>query len=126
MSEQAAKHDCFPFYRSIIDPLRKKAREMGYALTVHGTLCRDIDLVAIPWTEDAIGHRELAEGLMDAVAQVSGVTPIRFWRPHLPLAEQLDGCPGHKPHGRLCWTFRYDDNIIDLSVMPRKDKANEY
>ena len=31
----------------------------------------------------------------------------------------LKGCPGMKPHGRLCWSFHLGGGpYIDLSVMP--------
>lgn len=29
------------------------ARELGYALAVHGSLARDLDIIACPWTETA-------------------------------------------------------------------------
>jgi hypothetical protein len=52
-------HDCRSpdemeaFYRSIIEPMREAARPLGYALTVHGTLRRDLDVVAVPWIDGA-------------------------------------------------------------------------
>lgn len=36
--------------RRIIRPLRERAKVLGYAIAVHGSLERDIDLIAAPWT----------------------------------------------------------------------------
>ena len=33
-----------------INRIRKLAREVGYAVCVHGSLKRDFDLIAVPWT----------------------------------------------------------------------------
>lgn len=44
-----------------IDKIRALAREVGYAIGVHGTLERDLDLIAVPWVEDAVGNQALME-----------------------------------------------------------------
>jgi hypothetical protein len=111
-------------YDLLIEPLRERARELGYAIGVHGTLKRDIDLIACPWTNEAVDAKHLAEALRIVVEKVNGYAQ--------PSAREiseyfLDGCPGTKDHGRLCWTWYLDksgsDNCqgsyIDLSVMPR-------
>ena len=33
--------------------MREAARKLGYAVTTHGSMSRDFDIVVIPWTEDA-------------------------------------------------------------------------
>lgn len=62
------QHDSFPLYKKLIEPLRVKARELGYALAIHGTLKRDIDLIACPWTGHAVDARTLAEALLRVAA----------------------------------------------------------
>ncbi len=44
-----------------IDRIRELAREVGYAIGVHGSQERDLDLMALPWREDAVAPKELAE-----------------------------------------------------------------
>lgn len=93
--------------------LCERAKELGYALTLHGSLNRDLDIVAIPWSDDAVDPKTLA----DALLEVSGGFMI-------PLEAEDEyhqiGCPGAKPHGRLTWAFYLGGNpYIDLSVMPR-------
>lgn len=109
-------HDSRPQYEALIEPLREKARELGYALTVHGSLKRDIDLVAIPWTDQAVPARTLAEAIRETAHVVNGAALMREDDPW-----HREGCPGLKPHGRLVWTFHLGGGpYIDLSVMPRK------
>lgn len=113
-------HDSRPLYELLIEPLRERARELGYALGVHGTLRYDIDLIACPWTEEAVPAHELAEALLLVAGRVNGTA---FMTP----AEGKDryhlaGRPGNKPHGRLGWCFHLGSGpYIDLSVMPRTD-----
>lgn len=107
-------------YLSAIPLLTEVARKCGYALAVHGSLGRDLDLVAIPWTEEA----ESAESLILAMLAAFG------WnRAHLdPETIGQDGqvvrpsghVPTKKPHGRVAWSIHFDLGLyLDVSVMPR-------
>lgn len=104
-------------YRQLIGPARAAARRHGYALAVHGSLLRDVDLVAVPWAEKASPAAKVAEAIRRAVARACGT------------AQQLErdayhrkGCPKWKPHGRLTWAFHLKSGgggpYVDLSVMP--------
>lgn len=105
-------------YVSMIPPLTEAAREVGYALAVHGSMGRDLDLVAIPWTDDAV----CAEALIMRLLSAAG-----FLRAHLP--HRQDGIPPDqgngdvgavKPHGRRAWSIHFDNGLyLDVSVMPR-------
>jgi len=111
-------------YELLIGPLREKAKDLGYALAVHGTLKRDIDLIACPWSNGVVDPKQLAEQLRLVVEKVNG-----YAQPGAREVSEyfLDGCPGGKDHGRLCWTWYLDKkgsddchgSYIDLSVMPR-------
>jgi hypothetical protein len=111
-------HDSHPKYEQLIGPIRAAAKAVGYAIGVHGTLKRDIDLIACPWTFNAVSAAELAEAVRVAAEAVNGYAAMH-------VNEQDDewhlaGCPGMKPHGRLCWSFHLGGGpYIDLSVMPR-------
>ncbi|HKB93311.1 MAG TPA: hypothetical protein VKC62_03635, partial [Gaiellaceae bacterium] len=52
-------------YCYLVPILAEVAREHGYALAVHGTMARDLDLVAIPWIDAAGSPSELAGALVD-------------------------------------------------------------
>lgn len=96
-------------YAKTIHPLRAVARNLGYALTVHGSIKRDIDLVAIPWTDEATDPETLVEALRVETERIIGFA--------------VYGCDGPfprpKPHGRQCWTIHFNGTYLDLSVMPR-------
>lgn len=51
------------FYDSIIVKLKEVAKNHGYALAVHGTMTRDLDLIAIPWVDNYTEKNKLAEEL---------------------------------------------------------------
>lgn len=94
----------------ILPPMRRVAKDEGYAITVHGSLNRDIDLVAIPWREHNVTEPEiLRTKLAGAVAAITGrCNWMKDWT--------------EKPHGRrattlLVWCGQNSADI-DLSVMP--------
>lgn len=104
-------------YVSLLPRLKFRARELGYALAVHGSLARDLDLVAIPWVEDASSAADLVKALM---LEIGGTFRIggRFSGGKIV---PVDGSiPEKKPHGRMAWTIHLGDFLfIDLSVLPR-------
>lgn len=109
------KHDL------LIGPLRETARKNGYALAVHGSLRRDIDLIAVPWIDKCSTPKELAAAIREKAQEVSGYA----WPKHDEDTIYFrEGTPGSKPHGRLCWTFHLGGGpYIDLAVMPMTDPA---
>lgn len=117
-----------PVFACLYPGLCDVARKYGYALAIHGTLVNDLDLVAIPWTEDAIGGDQLKDYLMDHVYACDYSDSLRrFGIPekeveqHLSQKEysKLDAAE-MKPHGRRAWNLYLDAGLkIDLSVMPR-------
>ena len=109
-------------YAEILPALRLMARGHGYALAVHGSGERDLDLIAVPWVENADDAETLVETLRESVSGViaNSSQPETLYEPVL------------KPHGRRAWTIllhpaHYDDPInlfIDLSVMPLKPEIH--
>lgn len=103
---------------AILPAVREAARAKGYAIAVHGSLARDIDLIAVPWVEDAAPAVEVAEAIRAAAAGASPIG-VAFPAPHEDGIWFQLGCPGHKPHGRLAFTFHLGGGpYIDLAVMP--------
>ena len=97
----------------ILPPIRRAAKGVGYAVTVHGSLNRDVDLVAIPWTEKAKGTEALIQALRGAITSVCGNC-------------MMNGDGSDKPHGRraqLLLVYCGENHLtIDLSVMPTTSK----
>jgi hypothetical protein len=77
-------------------------RQAGYAVTVHSTHRREVDLIAVPWTDGAVPPGELVRRITDA----------------LPGAVQ--GGWTLQPHGRRVWAIAVDRWSINLSVLPRR------
>ncbi len=94
--------------RRIIRPLRERARVLGYALAEHGSQARDIDLVAVPWTDRAHPPEALANSLRQVLQQL------------YPIHGEVPPNPEHpRPHGRLCWSWWIRTwTYVDLSVFP--------
>lgn len=93
-------------YRKHIDAIRDTAAKLGYAIGEHGSLARDIDLIAVPWTEQAAPATELVEAIVKAI---KGYRPVQK--------------PSRKPHGRRAWSIHLGGGpYVDLSVVPRRGK----
>ena len=97
----------------VIPAMKAAAYACGYALTTHGSMMRDIDLVAIPWTDTAKSPRELIRELSSACG---GFVPV-------------NGKIYHHPHKRISVAMFVTGSImaIDLSIILRSvDKVEDF
>lgn len=100
-------------YEKVLPIVRSVARDHGYAIGLHGSGARDLDLIAAPWTEHAVDALTLVEAVRAAVNGILNQNSI----------------PYKKPHGRLAWVIFIEGQristggapYIDLSVMPRAE-----
>ena len=103
---------CQEYYDALINALRYVAYRGGYAIAVHGSLKRDIDLVACPWRENPITPNGLISNIQSICEQVIGFGYFK----------EGDKQPETKPCGRLAYTIYLEhgeDSIyLDISVMP--------
>ncbi len=90
-------------YKRIVPEIRRVAYHAGYGIGVHGSMRRDLDLIAVPWTEKAVKASELARRIQLACC---GMQESKYdWV--------------QKPHGRKGATIVVAMNaFIDLSVSP--------
>ncbi|MDX2187789.1 MAG: hypothetical protein SFV32_12710 [Opitutaceae bacterium] len=122
-----------PFYAAMYHGLCEVARKHGYALAIHGTVTSDLDLIAVPWVEDAADPVVLRDALMahidacsygdlhrrmgfteDLVKQIEANELKTRKGEHDETGAQI------KPHGRRAWNLYMDFGArVDLSVMPR-------
>jgi hypothetical protein len=91
-----------PTYMCLYPGLAEIARANGYALAVHGSLARDMDLIAVPWIESP----EPPEKVIAAIESQFAIKRIG----------ELTGAP----HGRMIQTIgiSFGECFIDLSFMP--------
>lgn len=81
--------------------IRSLAREVGYAIGVHGSQERDLDVIAAPWTDSAVTPADLLKHLASGLgAKIAATEP--------------------KPLGRIAATLQIDGYYrpLDISVMP--------
>jgi len=89
--------------------LAKCARNHGYALTVHGSMLRDVDLVAVPWVRRCKAPSTLVKSLRGIVEAMAGREKVYV---------RVSGKPSSKPHGRLAWSLYFSrDAYLDISVV---------
>ena len=93
-----------PIYCCMYPDLAKIARAYGYALCVHGSVNRDFDLVAVPWTESAQDPEYVIKAFLQEFS-----------------LKLVGGPPDDKPHGRKTYTLAltFGECFLDLSFMPR-------
>ncbi len=98
------------YYLSRLPAIREAARACGYAIGLHGSTRRDLDLIAVPWVAAFSSKDQLAKAIQQAACGLSRET--YEWE--------------RKPNGRMavsfpiCWTEWHDmisAGHIDLSVM---------
>ncbi len=84
------------------------AREHGYSVGLHGSMKRDVDLIAVPWVDGASSW----DVLMSAMEK--GLN-----------AKRISG-PENKPHGRIACNLQIDGwfKVIDLSIVPTNGRRN--
>lgn len=112
MSEKPAKP--WPaIYTWIWTALIEAGRRQGYAMALHGSMARDLDVIAAPWTDEA-GSED------DLLGEIQGVLEIYLDDEH----KKHPHFHSMKPHGRSAWTLMLGGGAhIDLSVMPRVVKS---
>ena len=99
-------------FEKTLPKMREAARKLGYAITTHGSMERDFDIVVIPWTEEAVDSYTVAHAIRKAAGSNN-------WR----CPQSVNGAP----HGREWWPFDWPDsgreskNYVDMSIMPRRD-----
>lgn len=83
-----------------IERIRELAKEVGYALGVHGSLERDLDVIAAPWTAEAVSHEQLLAHICEG------------------LGATVAGGISQRPHGRssACIHMQGWYKLIDISI----------
>lgn len=103
----------------IIGPMRKAAKDAGYALTIHGSLQRDIDLVAVAWVERDVAHPD------ELITSIAGAARGVIGRCNVQVEREGGLRVTHKPHGRRAYTLVVwcgeNSATLDVSVVPALD-----
>jgi hypothetical protein len=93
-------------YLYVLPWLQEIADKHGYALALHGSMARDLDVVAVPWTDEASKAEDLIENVLEEL------------RPYGAPHGHVKG-PDLRPHGRKAWAIQFGNGpYLDISVMP--------
>lgn len=91
-------------YPMILQEAIKIGRKHNYAIAVHGSKLRDLDIIAVPWTDEATECEEFVTALKN------GLTGCLY------RDEATEKC-----HGRKAYILVFHHHLyIDLSVMPKR------
>jgi hypothetical protein len=97
------------FFESILPVIRATAKEIGYAIGVHGSMRRDLDLIAVPWVATHSNKDHLARAIQIAAC---GISSDSYQWEEKPCGRVAASFP-------VCWT-QHDirgNGHIDLSVV---------
>jgi hypothetical protein len=101
-------------YSHRIHDITTIARACGYAAAIHGSMQRDLDVVMVPWTQQAVP----AQALVNHLCLMLGVEQQAGAEGPLP--------PSVRPHGRIVYTLMMGGScFMDLSVMPLEGSSEE-
>jgi hypothetical protein len=134
MSEQKKPTHAKPsLYAYYFEALKDIAKEHGYNLVVHGSMARDLDLIAIPWIDEPKPELELINSISKYMNGWTTDAPALFLHGKLPGGRntyiiQLNrggymntGTGLHEPltEGREIAEYIKDpEYYIDISVTP--------
>ncbi len=83
--------------------IQSAGRSCGYAIAIHGSMQRDLDVVAIAWTEHAMPPNSLIAHFQNLGMTIG------------------PDSPKEKPHGRITYTLLMGGALfMDLSIIPPK------
>jgi hypothetical protein len=95
------------FYASLWPDLREASLNCGWALGLHGSLSSDMDIMAMPWVEDAKPVEEMIKALSSCFTDS-------------PFAEHHIVPHTDKPNGRVVYTMTiWGDFYLDINVIQR-------
>ncbi len=97
------------WYAATYTQLERIAWRHGYCLALHGSMGRDVDMLAAPWTKDADSPERLVRAFIKAIYKGQDKAWLK------------DRVPEQKPHGRIAYSFHLGSSgcYVDVSIMPR-------
>lgn len=101
-------------YEALMPEIRRIAWDLGYAVAVHGSMRRDLDVIAYPWIDTAA----CSATFIRALAVALGVPP------EYPYVLPHDFKVRPRPHGREPWVVHLsgefgDGPYLDIAIPPR-------
>lgn len=109
--------------------LKEIAKDHGYNLVVHGSMARDLDLIAIPWVDDPKPEMDLINALSECIGGRILLLEEQFMHKELPggrhsyVINLNRGGYAKNEHGEISDPIKFTPDpeyYIDISVTPFK------
>lgn len=98
------------FYAAMWGDFRKAALNVGWALGLHGSLASDMDIMAMPWTEDAKTPEEMINAIKGCFDDRDGVIHV--------VESQM-------PNNRKVFTLSiWADFYLDINIIQNAEKKS--
>ena len=105
------------FYAFIYEQIKDIAKDYGYNLVLHGSMNRDLDLIAIPWTDSPKTELELVHKIDETIDEASRNAEHKYQFSVLPGGRNnyvINICRGGE------WNKYQDANFyLDISFTPQ-------
>ena len=97
------------FYACMWEDIRQCAMDCGWAVSLHGSLASDMDIMAMPWVENAVSFKEM----IDRVSKLFKDND---------MSSQYVITYNEKPHNRVVATIPiWSDFYLDISTINTTD-----
>ena len=97
------------FYACMYEDIRQCAMDCGWAVSLHGSLASDMDIMAMPWVDNAVSFKEM----VDRVSKLFKDND---------MSSQYVITHNEKPHNRVVATIPiYADFYLDISTINTAD-----
>jgi hypothetical protein len=111
-----------PDYARVFTQMRIAAWQYGFSCSPHGSFTRDLDLILVPWTEDATDKKaeQVIRLVADACDLTVGAHGSDAWDQPMKFTV--------KPHGRRAISLHFpgkDRRWVDVSVVPCRRTEGE-
>ena len=112
------------FYACLLFPLQEIGKGMGYNLVVHGSMHRDLDLIAIPWTDNPAPEMELIQAFDNYLRGASYETKEKYLHSVLPgkrnsYVINLNRSSHYLGYANEHFNYHVDEKYyLDISITP--------
>lgn len=97
------------FYACMWEDIRQCAMDCGWAVSLHGSLASDMDIMAMPWVENAISFKEMIDRISNLFKDND-------------MSSQYVITYNEKPHNRVVATIPiFSDFYLDISTINTTD-----
>jgi hypothetical protein len=131
MSEKKPTHAKPSLYAFYFEAIKKIGLGYGYNIVLHGSMNRDLDLIAIPWRENVKSHENMVKAIakfiggeimmqLRSTKNIKGVKYQTTYHGRMQYVININRSISYKHNGMVISmeTFPDPQYYIDISVIP--------